>query len=713
MPERDAVNWAYTQINLGFILQDLAQLGDGDASEARQAFARVISEEQRISEKWLVGAAHCALGRLERLASEPSADEEAAAAESESEERRLRAEEIRRLEEARRYLETGIPMLAADDWLPTRRGRALDDLATVLTRLDRPRAAISVGSEALEIMRPTTAPPECLSIGRRLGGQLATEGQWEEAAAAFGDALEAAELSFHGRLDTAAREAEARRAGELARWAAFAFGQVGEPERAAVALESGRTRELRRRLGFGEAEEARLAELPEKLRQAFAKTSAALGSAPLDESAFQAGLALQEVLEEIRRHPGMDDFAAGSRWEDLVGAVDEKWPLVYVNPTPWGTLLLRLSVHDGETSAETLILESPSSLDVFFRLALGTALDPGAPSDATPASFLAAVDATGTAELQPGLEQSLPWLGEQICASLYDWLCADGWNHVTLVPCGPISTAPLGAATWEEGGEERCLLDSVAVRYAPSALLAAHSRVRATDLQDEARLLALADPDGSLRAAAPEVEEIAAYFDGHQTLASGDAATSDFLRTHLARATHLHLACHAQAGIFDEGRAGVILSDGLLPAGELPTLDATSLRLAVISACQSAVAEIVRLPNEVFAVSTALLAAGSACVVASLWPVDDDATAILMARFYEEMFTRGLEPPEALRSAQLWLRDLTERRKSKFLADHPSIAAEIHRRAAEGRPGHHRGAEKPGCPYSHPDFWAPFIALGA
>ena len=45
--------------------------------------------------------------------------------------------------------------------------------------------------------------------------------------------------------------------------------------------------------------------------------------------------------------------------------------------------------------------------------------------------------------------------------------------------------------------------------------------------------------------------------------------------------------------------------------------------------------------------------AGSPRVVVSLWNVDDQATAELMARFYKGMLKKGLQPAAALRTAQL------------------------------------------------------------
>jgi CHAT domain-containing protein len=45
--------------------------------------------------------------------------------------------------------------------------------------------------------------------------------------------------------------------------------------------------------------------------------------------------------------------------------------------------------------------------------------------------------------------------------------------------------------------------------------------------------------------------------------------------------------------------------------------------------------------------------AGSPRVVASLWQVDDLATAELMKRFYKGMLKDGLRPAAALRAAQV------------------------------------------------------------
>jgi CHAT domain-containing protein len=62
-----------------------------------------------------------------------------------------------------------------------------------------------------------------------------------------------------------------------------------------------------------------------------------------------------------------------------------------------------------------------------------------------------------------------------------------------------------------------------------------------------------------------------------------------------------------------------------------------------------------------------MLQAGVPGVIGSLWGVDDASTAMLMARFYYLWRDIKLAPQEALRKAQIWLRDSTTKQKKGWL----------------------------------------------
>ncbi len=81
-------------------------------------------------------------------------------------------------------------------------------------------------------------------------------------------------------------------------------------------------------------------------------------------------------------------------------------------------------------------------------------------------------------------------------------------------------------------------------------------------------------------------------------------------------------------------------------------------RLVTLSACESGVNK--NLPgDELMGLTRAFMYAGAASLVVSLWRVDDLSTGLLMEDFYRRLLDSGDEPAQALRAAQLRVRDLT------------------------------------------------------
>lgn len=127
----------------------------------------------------------------------------------------------------------------------------------------------------------------------------------------------------------------------------------------------------------------------------------------------------------------------------------------------------------------------------------------------------------------------------------------------------------------------------------------------------------------------------------------------------LSRYRFIHFATH---GLISENpeQTGLVLSrvdeQGRLQNGFLQAADIYAMKLpaelVVLSACQTARGEEGH-GDGLGLLTRGFLYAGARRVVVSLWNVDDEATAALMARFYRGMLHEGLSPVAALRAAQL------------------------------------------------------------
>ena len=111
------------------------------------------------------------------------------------------------------------------------------------------------------------------------------------------------------------------------------------------------------------------------------------------------------------------------------------------------------------------------------------------------------------------------------------------------------------------------------------------------------------------------------------------------------------------------GPSGIVLSlfdeqgrvqDGFLRLHDIYNLE-LPVEMVVLSACDTALGKQVR-GEGLVGVVRGFMYAGAKRVVASLWKVDDEATLELMRVFYREMLREGRAPAEALRQAQLDLR---------------------------------------------------------
>jgi CHAT domain-containing protein len=124
----------------------------------------------------------------------------------------------------------------------------------------------------------------------------------------------------------------------------------------------------------------------------------------------------------------------------------------------------------------------------------------------------------------------------------------------------------------------------------------------------------------------------------------------------------VHLATHALLNNERPELSGLVLSlvneKGEPQSGFLRMNETYNLKLqadlVVLSACQTALGREIR-GEGLVGITRGFMYAGAPRVVASLWKVDDEATAQLMKHFYERMLKRRMVPSAALRSAQSYM----------------------------------------------------------
>jgi CHAT domain-containing protein/tetratricopeptide (TPR) repeat protein len=217
---------------------------------------------------------------------------------------------------------------------------------------------------------------------------------------------------------------------------------------------------------------------------------------------------------------------------------------------------------------------------------------------------------------------------------------------------------------------EKYLLDAYEIAFAPSARLLVHCARKPArpSWGDSVRALILGIADTIAPKISEEIEAIRESFPSANCFTGSDAQLSALVE-HLPESDIVHIACHG--GFRDDNP----MFSSLRLAGQwLTYYDICSLRipssLVTLSGCSTGVNSI-HGEDEMYGLVSGFLTAGASSLVASLWTVNDTATAKLMTLFYRQL-KEGSPPLTALRSAVLQIK-----------------------------------SQSP-----HPYYWAPFIFIG-
>ncbi|MBI3937618.1 MAG: CHAT domain-containing protein [Betaproteobacteria bacterium] len=189
------------------------------------------------------------------------------------------------------------------------------------------------------------------------------------------------------------------------------------------------------------------------------------------------------------------------------------------------------------------------------------------------------------------------------------------------------------------------------------------------------------------------------------------AFTAGRVRDSLDRAFPvLHIASHFVFRPGTEADSFLLLGDGSrLTLREIKEsdFDFRNVDLITLSACETAVGGgRDATGQEIEGLGALAQRQGAKGVIATLWPVADVSTGVMMQSFYAIRETqRGVTKAEALRQAQLQLIRGSHAKAALPQGERGAKRAENARSAAGWMPD-------PARPYAHPYFWAPFILMG-
>jgi CHAT domain-containing protein len=388
----------------------------------------------------------------------------------------------------------------------------------------------------------------------------------------------------------------------------------------------------------------------------------------LTEYANQRDTLERELVEKI---------PALKRWQEL----DKVGPADLVNALPPGSVFIDLIRYTHFEYVDKKQKRTPHY--VAFVVCGGPVarieLEKAEPIDAAVRQWRTAIDARRDAPRAVVESKRLVW--DKLALAI-----PPGTRVLYLTADGDLARLPWAALPV---GKERVLLEDYAIAQVPHGLwLLDH--LKSPRSFDGNLLFALGGVEyGSadwpaLPGTAKEAAAIVALATGERDAVSGTEANVAKVTGGMATARYVHQATHGEfkadalaaerkraaaameaqlkgdtsrpvAAKNPLGYVGVVLSGGEALSGlGIVDLPLTNTQLVTLSTCETGLGEYTG-GEGVQGLQRAFHLAGCPNVIASLWKVNDAATAALMTKFYHELWVTKREPLAALREAQLMI----------------------------------------------------------
>lgn len=627
--------------------------------------------------------------------------------------KRVRGEHAENIDKAIKHFQQALQVRTRED-SPQDWAQTMYNLAAAYAECAQGKRAKNIEQavqhyqQALEVYTYQSFPNECCSTARTLGHLAFDHQRWDIARDAYEKAFAAHTVLMQTSFTRSGKQVDLREMQIVPARAAYANFQLGDNEGAVELLEQGRAQLLREAL---ERQRRDLEQLPalgfKKLYQDYLQAMKRFNGLqasgkPKNTHSTDWISKVDRVLDElnfaataIREQAGQDHPQYRYFMHALPFAEIQKQavasPLVYLSTTSAGGLALAVTKQGVQAfelpglKQESLLkhiwsssAEEEERLSVHIDQGLISLQDIQAVSDGYLSMYrlwnLSPYLVNTSQELkgqiftvwQETLVKTTRWLWDVVMGDLISTLKKHG-ETFTLIPTGWLALLPLHAAWAEDPSTAtgcRYALDELTITYVPSAHALWQSMLWSERPADH--LMAVDNPDGTLVFAADEVQAVLLEFKNTKCKhLPGNKAQVETVKKEMQKAQVLHFSTHGVAGWEDEEQAHLKLADGELTLPDIFELNLERTRLAVLSACETGVPSL-DLIEELLGLPAGMMQAGVPGVIGSLWAVNDMSTAMLMARFYSLWREEKQSPQEALRQAQIWLRDSTTRQKKKL-----------------------------------------------
>jgi CHAT domain-containing protein len=561
------------------------------------------------------------------------------------------------------------------DEFPTEWAMVQMNLGNSYLSLERNEEPIACYRKAMEVFTPTAFPFECHKTGEMLGNRAFVVGDWQLAIEGYGIAIEAVETSRTWATSEFRRQEIFEEAIDIYANIVQACINNKQLDKAVEYVERSRSKRLVDLMASNDLYSS--AEIPDEIQQYLQ-----------DFERLQ-----QQIDKERGRNQPSNDFdnskldnskldnskldnsrAALAAYNQIIADMEAEKLLIWEQLRRLDPVLAgQIRVNPLKFSSIQKLLDKPTTAIItFYATVSDTLIFVVRQNEIT----LHNCTDLGFKDFHGSILQN--WLGQYVKdkdswkeefvgmltelakhLNLNDLILwhLEGISELIIVPHFALHQIPFAALPI---GDNRYLGDKFLIRYAPSCQVLEFCQQRPSP-GNNLKCGTIEDATGDLPCASFEGEQLAVLYsipDNRRLKGRRQATVSNYRE--LAQTVQiLHSSHHAQSRFDNPFESTLILGDGCITLGQLmtPAWRLPQLSDVFLSCCETGLS-ITEITGDSLTFSTAFLSAGARSVISTLWAVDDLATALFSIFYYQE-WQQGKNRPEAIRQAQVKLRELT------------------------------------------------------